>query len=107
MWSAFAASRVGGRLAMAQRERSRAPEAGRPTRSPGLGELALFGGPLPSPTDDFAALFFIAITFCSALLVMLWFFEHLEQTMKRIEARDRERLRLDDELEPKEPETRR
>ena len=59
-------------------------------------------------TEDFGNLFLIAIVFLGALLVMLWFFEHLEQTMKRFEAREIERP-VDDapESERHEPETRR
>jgi hypothetical protein len=107
IWSSVAASRVGGRPAIAQRARSRASKSGDATHPATTltSRCSLWSVPLAA--DDSADAFLLAIVCLAALLLMLWLCEYIEQTATRIEAGELESEADDEELERDESEPRR
>jgi hypothetical protein len=110
IWSSVAASRVGGRPAIAQRTRSRASKSGDATHPAATltSSCSLWGVPLHvASADDSVDAFLLAIVCLAALLLMLWLCEYIEQTAARMEAGELESEADDEELERDETETRR
>ena len=85
---------------MAKRMCSRAPRPVHPTTAP-LASGYSFSACV-AESDDFGALFVVALVFMASLLVMLWWAEAVERGMRRLDsAHNREPV--DEHAEPDEP----